>query len=918
MHSLKSFTSTIVSFGTLLVLILCTLASLNSVSAQSMPSQAQIEQLKSLPRAQQEALAKQFGIDPSMLDRINNQSSSSLSNNQQREDVVFPRGTRFDRNGDPIIPENLEEQFTRDKDELKPFGYDLFAGEPKSFSPTGYAPVPSNYIMGAGDTVKIQLFGKENRSYDLTIDREGKIVIPDLGELTVAGLSYSLMQDMIQNQVKQRLIGFNAAVSMGELRSIQVFIAGEAYKPGSYTISSLSTISQALYLAGGVSDIASLRSIRLMRAGKVVAEFDLYDLLLKGDASDDKMLQTGDVVFIPPRGDMITVKGEVKRPALYELKGNETLQDAIRFAGGSEDDAYLSSVQLQRIVKGKRLISTVDLTAEKDLNKTLQGGDVLTLRQVSEALDNSLLLVGAVTRPGHYQWYNGMRLNDVLRDSRHDLLEQADLAYGLIVRETGPQRDLSLYQFNVAEAINGKAEENLALNERDQIVIFSRYQTKAQEKQQLSRFTLTKQERETEERQEMLAEYRHAFLKDLVEEKKQSNGESREVAETQSGLTPLSDLFGSPDEDDVEVADEDLALYSRDKLLEPIMERIQRQRTSNGNTPLVYVAGEVNHPGVYPLVENASVSRLLEAAGGAKDSAYLKRAEVTRFEFNKDTAETDYLSVALNEVLTGEMDVPLQGRDRLNVLSIPEWQNTYEVTLRGEVRFPGTYAIKRGETLTQLIERAGGFTDHAFIEGAIFTREELRKQEQERKKILAQELQREVAGNMLTGTGDTRVSYNEVRTLLADLLSVEPVGRLIMDLPKLLAGNGGSNVQLKDGDTLHVPSRKDSVSIMGEVQMATSYRFDPELTVNEYIERSGGTKEKADEDRIYIVKANGAIERYEGGSSWFSFSNNSQLGPGDTIIVPMDTTYMENLELWSKVTGIIYNSAVALAAINGI
>jgi protein involved in polysaccharide export with SLBB domain len=883
-----------------------------------MPSQAQIEQLKSLPRAQQEALAKQFGIDPGMLDRINNQSSSSSSNNQKREDVVFPRGTHFDKNGDPIIPEDLEEQFTRDKDELKPFGYDLFAGEPKSFSPTGYAPVPSNYIMGVGDTIKVQLFGKENRSYDLTIDREGKIVIPDLGELTVAGLSYSLMQDMIQNQVKQRLIGFNAAVSMGELRSIQVFIAGEAYKPGSYTISSLSTISQALYLAGGVSDIASLRSIRLMRAGKVVAEFDLYDLLLKGDASDDKMLQTGDVVFIPPRGDMITVKGEVKRPALYELKGNETLQDAIRFAGGSEDDAYLSSAQLQRIVKGKRLISTVDLTADKDLNKTLQGGDVLTLRQVSEALDNSLLLVGAVTRPGHYQWYNGMRLNDVLRDSRHDLLEQADLAYGLVVRETGPQRDLSLYQFNVAEAINGKAEENLVLKERDQIVIFSRYQTKAQEKQQLSRFTLTKQEREAEERQEMLAEYRHAFLKDLVEEKKQSNGESREVAETQSGLTPLSDLFGSPDEDDVEVADEDLALYSRDKLLEPIMERIQRQRTSNGNTPLVYVAGEVNHPGVYPLVENASVSRLLEAAGGVKDSAYLKRAEVTRFEFNKDTAETDYLSVALNDVLNGEMDVPLQGRDRLNVLSIPEWQNTYEVTLRGEVRFPGTYAIKRGETLTQLIERAGGFTDHAFIEGAIFTREELRKQEQERKKILAQELQREVAGNMLTGTGDTRVSYNEVRTLLADLLSVEPVGRLIMDLPKLLASNGANNVQLKDGDTLHVPSRKDSISIMGEVQMATSYHFDPELTVNEYIDRSGGTKEKADEDRIYIVKANGAIERYEGGSSWFSFSSNSQLGPGDTIIVPMDTTYMENLELWSQVTGIIYNSAVALAAINGI
>jgi len=901
----------------LALLIVSTLGGVSLVNAQSMPSQAQMEQLKSLPRAQQEALAKQFGIDPGMLDQINNQSTGSSSDQKQQEDVVFPRGTRFDENGDPIIPEDLEKQFSRDADKLKPFGYELFAGEPKSFSPTSYAPVPSNYIMGVGDTIKVQLFGKENRSYDLTIDREGKVMVPDLGELTVAGLSYTLMQDLIQNQVKQRLIGFNVAVSMGELRSIQVFIAGEAYKPGSYTISSLSTISQALYLAGGVSEIASLRSIRLMRAGEAVTEFDLYDLLLEGDASDDKMLQSGDVVFIPTRGEMVTVKGEVKRPALYELKGNESLEDAIRFAGGSEDSAYLSSAQLQRIVKGKRLISTVDLTSNKQLSKELKGGDVLTLRQVSDTLDNSLMLVGAVTRPGHYEWYEGMRLNDVLRNSRHDLLEQADLAYGLIVRETGAQRDLSLYQFNVAEAINGKAEENLVLQERDQIVIFSRYQTKEQEEQQLSRFTLTRQEREAEEREEMLADYRQAFLQDLVDAKTQNNKKDSDLS-AQGRLAPLAELFGSPDEDDVEVAEEDLALYSRDKLLEPIMQRIQRQRTSNGNTPLVYVAGEVIHPGVYPLVENATVGRLLDAAGGVKDSAYLKRAEVTRFEFSKDTAQTDYLSVALNDVLNDEMDVPLQGRDRLNVLSIPEWQNTYEVTLRGEVRFPGTYAIKRGETLTQLIERAGGFTDHAFVEGAIFTREELRKQEQERKKILAQELQREVAGNMLTGTGDTQVSYNEVRTLLADLLSVEPVGRLIMDLPKLLSGNGANNVQLKDGDTLHVPSRKDSISIMGEVQMATSYRFDPELTVNEYINRSGGTKEKADEGRIYIVKANGAIERYEGGSSWFSFSSNSQLGPGDTIIVPMDTTYTENLELWSQVTGIIYNSAVAIAAINGI
>ncbi|WP_322407020.1 SLBB domain-containing protein [Idiomarina sp. PL1-037] len=880
-----------------------------------MPSQSQIEQFKKLPRAQQEALARQYGVDVSMLDSLSGNSSSSSNDSQkkQQNNVVFPRGTSFDESGNPVIPDDLESQFSREADELKPFGYELFAGEPKSFSPTSYAPVPSNYIMGVGDTIKVQLFGKENRSYDLTIDREGKVVIPDLGELTVAGLTYTLMQDMIQNQVKQRLIGFNAAVSMGELRSIQIFIAGEAYKPGSYTVSSLSTISQALYVAGGVSDIASLRSVRLMRAGKVVTEFDLYDLLLEGDTSDDKMLQSGDVVFIPARGDMVTVKGQVKRPALYELKGDETLRDALRFAGGSEDDAYLAAAQLERIVNGKRLISTVDLTSDTQLSEALKGGDVLTLRQVSESLENSLLLVGAVTRPGHYEWKPDLRINDVLRSSRHDLLEQADLRYGLILRETGSKRELSLYQFNVAEAISGIEGENLLLQERDQLVIFSRYQTKAEEEQQLSRYTLTKQEREAEEREELLSEYRQAFLRDLVKDK----GVKVQKLATQE-LADATRLFGTPDRGDVTIAKDKLAPYSRENLLEPIMLRIRQERSKAGSAPLVYIAGEVNHPGVYPLVENATASRLVDAAGGVKDSAYLERAEITRFKYGESSGETEYLTLSLDDVLSGDVDIPIQGRDRLNVLSIPEWQNTYEVRLRGEVRFPGTYAIKRGETLTQLVERAGGFTEHAFIEGAVFTREELKAREQERKRMLAQELQREIAGNMMTGTGDSRVSYSEMRTLLSDLLNAKPVGRLIMDLPKLLSSNGANDVQLKDGDTLHVPSKTDSVSIMGEVQMTTSYRFDPEVSVGEYIERSGGTKEKADEERIYIVKANGAIEPYESGSSWFSFSSNSQLAPGDTIIVPMDTTYTENLELWSQVTGIVYNSAIAIAAINGL
>ena len=201
----------------------------------------------------------------------------------------------------------------------------------------------------------------------------------------------------------------------------------------------------------------------------------------------------------------------------------------------------------------------------------------------------------------------------------------------------------------------------------------------------------------------------------------------------------------------------------------------------------------------------------------------------------------------------------------------------------------------------------------------MFTRDELRQQERHRMNLLAEELQREIASNAITGTGGSNHTYEQLRTLLADLMAVEPVGRLVIDLPRILAGEShAGDIELKDGDTLHVPSRLDSVSIMGEVQMAMSYRFDRDLGVRDYINMSGGTKQKADTRRIYVVRANGAIEPHRQRRGWFSTTGSASLRPGDTIVVPLDTTYTENLQLWSQVTNIIYNSAVALAAINSI
>lgn len=890
-----------------------------TANAQAMPSQAQIEQLRSLPRAQQEQLARQFGVDISLLDQLERQEQSD-SRRQDQEDVVFPRGTRFDERGNPIIPDDLERQFRRESEELKPFGQEIFAGQPRGFTPTTHAPVPSNYIIGVGDHIRIQLYGQENQTHNIVVDREGRIFVPQLGEIQVAGLTYSAMRELVQFRVRERLIGFQASISMGELRSIQIFVVGEAFQPGAYTVSSLSTLSQALYVAGGLSDIASLRNIRLMRGGELESELDLYKLLMEGDASSDRLLQSGDIVFIPARGDMITVKGEVNRPALYELKGEETFQDAIQLAGGARSDAYLNAVQVRRVREGARLINTVDLTSPNEQQQKVRAGDEITLSKIADSLDDSVLLVGAVARPGNYQWREGMRVSDIIQSSRHDLMEHADLNYGLLVREEGPRRELSIHQFDVALALSNDDEENLLLQERDQILIFSRYQTRVEEERNLSRLTLTKQEREREQREKLLENYRMAFLEDLVRDAdKDDDEEAQDRLRRQQQALPLRELFGGADDNPSDVLEEELAEYSRERLLEPVMQRMQRQRTQSGNTPFVYIAGEVNHPGIYPLVENATASRLIAAAGGLKESAYLERADITRMNLGSGQASTEYMTVDLMDVILGNNDIELQGRDRLNVLSIPEWQNTYEVTLRGEVRFPGTYAIRRGENLSALLERAGGFTDYAFVEGAIFTRAELRQQERQRMNMLAEELQREIASNAITGAGGSTQSYEQMRTLLADLMAVEPVGRLIVDLPRILAGESQmGDIQLRDGDTLHVPSRQDSISILGEVQMATSYRFDHDLTVNEYIGMSGGTKQKADTKRIYVVRANGSIEPHRQRRGWFSTSGSVELRPGDSIVVPLDTTYTENLQLWSQVTNIIYNTAVAFAAINGI
>ncbi len=322
---------------------------------------------------------------------------------------------------------------------LKPFGYDLFEGSPSTFAPVTDIQVPVDYIVGPGDTLEIQLFGSETPRYELTVQRDGRINFPKLGPMIVGGLTFDATRELIEQRVAKQLIGTRVGVTMGDLRSIRVFVLGEAEKPGSYTVSGLSTMTNALFVSGGVKKIGSLRNIQLKRNGQLVTTLDLYDLLLHGDTSGDKQLKPGDVIFIPPLGNTVSVYGAVQRPAIYELKGEKTAGQAIDIAGGLLPDADAKLGQLERILPSQlHETRNIDLTIAGSRATPLANGDKLDIPSIRPTLENSVELTGYVYRPGQFQYHAGMRLTDVL-GSFNELRPNADPHYIMIRRIVPPE-----------------------------------------------------------------------------------------------------------------------------------------------------------------------------------------------------------------------------------------------------------------------------------------------------------------------------------------------------------------------------------------------------------------------------------------------------------------------------------------------
>ena len=733
------------------------------------------------------------------------------------------------------IEKRADEFGSAEADPIKPFGYDLFASDPSTFAPGNEVPIPSDYRIGPGDVVEIQLFGQRNDSYSLGISREGMIRFPGIGPINAfeKGTSFIDLKNNIREKIREQLgEGVQSSITLGAFRSIRIFLLGEVRKQGAYTVSALSTTINALLSCGGIKETGSLRTIQLKRAGRIIATLDLYDLLMRGDTSADQPLQPGDVIFVPVIKKQITVSGAVRRPAKYEIMGAETLASAVVLAGGALDRSELDMIRLERMDSSFRL-NVKNLSLLKDESFTIKAGDQISLGFAGNSIKNSVSVIGAAENVGDYEWKSGLVLQDIINDPL-ELLPNADLEYGLIRRKkaNGDIHCLSFVPSDLFFSVEGKL---VALQKQDQVYFFTR--------------------------------------------------------------------------------------DSREELLESLLKELRKQSNTGDNSRLVRITGSVHYPGEYPFTDSMSLTDLFRAAGGAKDSAYLLDAEITRIGLEpNNSAKIEHIRLSRNQLLdeNASASFKLKPYDGVSIKPIPLWKEGESIEISGEVKFPGVYSIKIGETLHEVLLRAGGLTERAFPQGSIFSRENLRLKEDEQRDRLIKQLESDLATTTLAAQNNEEAAQAQsaARSMLTRLQNTESQGRLVIDLLKIIQEEEESKLMVKSGDQLIVPEIPYAVSVSGEVQFPTSHLHEEGLGIKDYLKRSGGYTQNADKDRTFVVKANGAVMT-QGGNAWFGKATvSSRISPGDVIVVPIDVKQTRFLENLSYSTQIIYQLAVAAAAVN--
>jgi len=906
-------------------------------------SQDQLAQFQQLSDAEKQKLMHQF----SGTSNISNSTSKQVTNPEiikPRTDLINKKKSTIplapDKNQDQSVQENKLWPVSWDKAGLKKFGYDLFAGAPTTFAPVSEIPVPYNYTIGPGDEIVLQIFGQTSRKYNLVVTREGLVQIPDFGPVNVTGMTFDEMKSLLINKIKKESVGADLNISLGNLRSMKIFVLGDAYKPGSYTISALSTLTNALFVSGGIKDIGSLRNIKVKRGGKLIESLDLYDFLIKGNMKNDIRLMPGDVIFVPTIGDQIGIKGAVKRPGVYELKNEKNLGDIISLSGGLWNEDKVQFIRIYRTEKnGIRICLSVDINNPRWKNTQVQNGDLIDVASVEKFIRSSVSLRGNVFVPGIYKYSKGLTLKKLI-PSKESLKNNTDLDYGLILREKSRFSQYKVIFFSPKSLfINQRA---LALKPEDRVFFFSKDTRRYS--QVKSVLDLIKNRNNESFKYPPIVEltgnlYFPGFYPVT------GNATIKSIVFAGGGFKPDTDIHHilierkNPVNGKISVQDFDFekngneSIKSGDKLyvfssqdnrsliLKSMMSKLKIQADNRSLAKIVTIKGQIKFPGEYPLSENMSVKSLIDYAGGFRENSFTRYVDLIRYYFDKNSklsAKRFNIFFSDNGKKDG-YDFKLKPGDKVVIKEIPNWNKKPEVKIEGEVNFPGTYFVEKNETITNLIAMAGGLSDDAFLQGSIFMREELKKKEKKRYESYIDLLSAQLGTRSFkekTSKNDSKANQ-VILSIIERLKKAKVSGRLIINLPKILR-HKENDIVLKDGDILFIPDVKQEVTVMGEVYSPMSHLYNSQLKLFDYIDYSGGFTESASVKRTYIIRANGRVVPYRNGTKGFFAKKNIDISPGDTIVVPYDVTAISSLVLWGDVTKILYQMSTSVAALSAV
>ena len=650
----------------------------------------------------------------------------------------------------------------RDKEKRKVFGRDIFNNKELSFEPNMNISTPQKYVLGAGDAVIIDIYGASQKTINSTVSPDGDITIEGFGPVKVAGLTVEQANARLKNQLGARYSSSKIRLTVGQTKTIMINVMGEVSTPGTYTLSAFATVFHALYMAGGVNDLGTLRNIKVYRQNKLVSVVDIYDYILNGKLTGNIRLTDNDVIVVGPYDCLVTVTGKVKRPMIYEMKKNESVGTLLKYAGGFTGDAYRKSVRLLR--KTGRELSVYNV-GEFDFNTFhIADGDSIGVDSILNRYENKIEIKGAVFRPGFYNIGKDIHSVRTLIEHAEGLTEDA-FTNRAIIHRMKEDRTLEVIAVDVKGILKGTVA--------------------------------------------------------------------------------------------------DIPLKKNDVLFIPTKSESQTQKT-------LTIHGEVHYPGVYVYADNETLEDLVLQAGGLKDKASTVKVDVSRRIVNPKALSTDSLishtfTFALKDgfVIDGTSGFTLLPFDEVYVRKSPGYSEQQNVEVVGNVMFAGTYTLStKNERLSDIIKKAGGVTDLAYVKGA---RLERRITPDERLRM-----------NTLLKMAERQNSKKD--SLDTKKLNIGDTYFVGIELDKALKEPGGdADIVLREHDRIIVPEFNGTVKISGEVMYPNTVSFEKNKSVRWYINQAGGWGNRAKRNHTYIIYMNGTVAKK---------SYKTKVRPGCEIVVP--------------------------------